>query len=156
MPYTSLLRGRTSLNGHYYVVTTATAHRHPLFASLVAGRVILNTLRAQDAAGHTQTLACVVMPDHVHWLVRLVGSQSLSAVVRHVKGRSAHDLNARAQGAGPVWQKGFHDHAVRSDQSLEAIARYVIENPIRAGIVSCIGDYSLWHCAWELPWALSG
>ncbi len=145
MPYEALRRGRVSLTGYYYLLTTATAHRAPLFQTLTAGRLVISALRALDAADLTQTLACVVMPDHVHWLMRL-GRSPLAVVMQRFKGRCARDL--RTLSGSPVWQKGFHDRAVRSDESLEALARYVIENPVRAGLVKNIGDYSLWHSVW--------
>ena len=44
--------------------------------------------------------------------------------------------------------RGLHDHAVRSDEDFRALARYVVANPLRAGLVSQIGDYPLWDAAW--------
>ncbi|HMN46631.1 MAG TPA: transposase [Povalibacter sp.] len=149
MPYDALLKGRISLTGHYYIATTVTADRHPLFDSFAHGRMAINAMRTQDLAGHTQTLACVVMPDHVHWLVQLT-KLTLSEVVRRFKGCVAIEVNRLRGRSGPVWQRGFHDHAVRSDESLERIARYIIENPVRAGLVAGIGEYSLWHSMWDL------
>ena len=145
MPYESLRRGRISLTGYYYLLTTTTADRQSLFQSLTAGRVVINALRSLDTAELTQTLACVVMPDHVHWLMRL-GRSPLAEMMQRFKGRCARALSPFA--GSPVWQKGFHDRAVRSDESLEAIARYVIENPVRAGLAKHIGDYPLWHSVW--------
>ncbi len=149
MPCTALLQGRVSLVGQYYVVTTVTRGRRTLFDSLVHGRLVIHAIRARDLAGYTQTLACVVMPDHIHWLLRLMKS-SLSEVVGRFKGCVALDLNRLRHTRGSVWQSGFHDHAVRTDESLERIARYVIENPMRAGLVTDIGAYALWHSAWDV------
>ena len=137
--------GRQCYGAQIFAVTTATADQQPLFQSLTAGRVVINALRSLDTAELTQTLACVVMPDHVHWLMRL-GRSPLAEVMQRFKGRCARALSPFA--GSPVWQKGFHDRAVRSDESLEAIARYVIENPVRAGLAKRIGDYSLWHSVW--------
>lgn len=49
---------------------------------------------------------------------------------------------------GRLWQPGFHDHAVRREESLEAIARYIVANPLRAGLVKKVGDYPLWDAIW--------
>jgi putative transposase len=95
-------------------------------------------------------MACVVMPDHVHWLLQLSGQLSLSQVMRHFKGLASHEINLLKDSRAPVWQKGFHDHALRSDESLERVARYIVENPLRAGLVKQLADYPLWHCAWDL------
>jgi len=50
--------------------------------------------------------------------------------------------------AGPIWQPGYYDHALRTEESLVAAARYIIGNPLRAGLVTRIGDYPLWDCIW--------
>jgi hypothetical protein len=47
-----------------------------------------------------------------------------------------------------VWQAGFHDHALRADESVVSIGEYVIHNPVRAGLVASVDDYPLWDAAW--------
>ena len=149
MPYELLRQGRISLIGNYYLLTTTTAHRRPLFHDPVAARCVINSMRSLDAAGHTQTLACMVMPDHLHWLMRLSGRLSLSEVMQRFKGRSARELNRSTQNSEPIWQKGFHDRAMRSEDALRTSARYLIENPLRAGLANRIGDYPWWYSVWE-------
>ena len=46
------------------------------------------------------------------------------------------------------WQTGFHDHALRTEEDLPAIARYVIANPLRAGIVTSVRAYPHWDTVW--------
>jgi len=48
----------------------------------------------------------------------------------------------------PVWQRGFHDHAVRREEDLQALARYVVANPVRAGLVQRTGLYPHWDAIW--------
>ena len=99
------------------------------------------------ADSHVETLAWVLMPDHLHWLLQL-GDATLGEVVGSMKSRSARAVNARLARMGNVWQKGFHDHAVRAEEDLRALARYVLANPLRAGLVKRIGDYPLWDAHW--------
>lgn len=61
---------------------------------------------------------------------------------------SAHRLNRAFKRRGPVWQAGYYDHAVRTDEDLVAVARYVVANPPRAGLVQRLGDYVLWDAIW--------
>ena len=133
-----------------YLVTAVTFDRRPYFGNLRHGRTLVNNIRAQDVAGRTDTIAYVVMPDHFHWLFTLVTDTSLAAIVKRVKGSSARNINALSGGAGPVWQPSFHDHAVRREESLVAMAQYVVMNPVRAGLVQHSGDYSLWDCVWDM------
>jgi hypothetical protein len=49
---------------------------------------------------------------------------------------------------GNIWQRGFFDRAIRKDDDLLGIARYIVANPLRAGIVDSVGDYPLWDAMW--------
>jgi putative transposase len=93
---------------------------------------LIHELRAADALGWSTTWAFVVMPDHLRWLVGL-GSTDLSRMVLRVKSRSAIAINQARGQAGRLWQKGFHDHALRKEENLQTVNRYVVANPVRAG-----------------------
>jgi putative transposase len=58
------------------------------------------------------------------------------------------DLANLRRVAGPLWQKGFHDHAVRGDEDMRALARYVVANPVRAGLVRSVREYPHWDARW--------
>jgi REP element-mobilizing transposase RayT len=64
--------------------------------------------------------------------------------MRLFKGRTSRALG---NGNG-LWQRGFHDHALRRDEDLVAAARYIVANPLRARLVRRIGDYPFWKCVW--------
>jgi len=105
-----------------------------------------------DLLGNQSTcasLAYVVMPDHFHWLVQLDREITLHEVVRKLKGRSARRMGKLKFAAARVWQSGFHDHAVRKEEDLENLANYLIQNPLRAGLVSDVDDYPYWYSAWH-------
>jgi hypothetical protein len=61
---------------------------------------------------------------------------------------SAAAVNRHRGTAGAVWQPGFHDRALRHDESLVTAARYLIANPLRAGLVACPGNYPFWDTVW--------
>ncbi len=87
------------------------------------------------------------MPDHLHWLLKL-GQVTLAQVVGQMKGRASRDYQARLASDAHIRQRGCYDHAIRTDENLLNVARYIIANPLRAGLVSCIGDYPLWDSIW--------
>lgn len=89
----------------------------------------------------------MVMPDHLHWLFELQ-ARDLSAVVASVKRFSARNVNDLLGISGALWQPGFHDHALRREEELRNVARYVVMNPVRAGLVRSVRDYPLWDAAW--------
>jgi len=138
-----LRKGRFSEPGRAYLVSTVTQGRNRLFADWRVGRDVVYAL----VDSPVDTLAWVLMPDHLHWLLQLHDA-TLGDVVGSMKSRSARAVNARLVRTGSVWQKGFHDHAVRAEEDLRALARYVVANPLRAGLVRQIGDYSLWDARW--------
>ncbi len=118
--------------------------RSPVFAEFVAARRVVRVMHEPSVASAVETLAFVVMPDHVHWLAQLKDGACLENVVRQFKARVSIILGAR------VWQRGFHDHALRSDEGVAGIARYVVANPVRAGLVGRVGDYAHWDAVWLL------
>ena len=88
------------------------------------------------------------MPDHFHGLIQLGDNQRFSSSVKKAKGSSGLLINRHRQQNGSVWMDGFYDHAIRKDQDLPSIARYMVLNPIRAGLVKRCGDYPFWNAIW--------
>lgn len=142
-----LRTGRFSEFGRIYLLTTTVHNRQPLFRDLSLGRLLVAELRAAHEQGWVSSLAWVVMPDHLHWLVRLEG-RSLDELMRRIKSNSSRLINRRLGRQGPVWQGGYHDRALRRDEDLRVAARYVVANPLRAGLVARVGDYPLWDAIW--------
>ncbi len=124
------------------MITVVTAERRRIFEDFSAARTLIAYLKTENDLQRANTLAFVVMPDHLHWLMQLGEGATLSQVVRGVKSLTSHRLGY------PVWQRGYHDHAVRHDEDLKAMSRYVIANPIRAGLVSSVADYPHWDAVW--------
>lgn len=141
MTWNDLRKGRVSLHGTVYHITTVTRNRAPYFAALDDGRKLVRELMALQAGGRCETLCYVVMPDHLHWLM-LLRNGTLTDAVRLLKGRSARAIGHQ------VWQPNYFDHAVRNDEDLRTMARYIVANPLRAGLVERIGDYPLWDAIW--------
>ena len=81
------------------------------------------------------------MPDHIHWLIQL-NKGDLSQAVARVKSGFSRENNQK------IWQKGFFDHAIRDEAKLTTVARYIVANPIRAGIVKNVRDYPHWDAVW--------
>jgi len=93
-------------------------------------------------------LAWVLMPDHWHGLLQLGEQDELSTVMRRLKSASAQQSNRILARTGTIWSKAFHDHALRSEDDLQETARYIVANPIRAGLVTRVGDYPFWNAVW--------
>ena len=142
----ALRRGRVSLPGQIYLITTRTKHGEPVFADFCNARLTIRVL--QTYAPAAATLAYVLMPDHLHWLIQLHNRLGLSQVVAAVKASSAYLINQRGVRRGAMWLSGFHDHAVRREEDLASIARYLVLNPVRSGLVKSWRDYPHWDAIW--------
>ena len=143
-----LRKGRYSERDRIYHITTGTCDRVPVFSNFRNGRILVRSLQQQQDHGHLESLAFVVMPDHLHWLLQLTGKRTLSSCINFVKSLSAREIRM-AQGLdAAVWQRGFHDRAIRREDDLIHVARYIIANPLRAGIVDSVRDYPLWDAKW--------
>src|ERR1700677_1199610 len=86
----------------------------------------------------------VVMPDHLHFFCagnQQPDSASLSRFIGGLKQWTAKGILRAAGLSGPLWQKQFFDNLLRSDESYESKWRYVLENPVRAGLVDAAEDW---------------
>ena len=145
-PASHLLRkGRVSLKNQIYLVTFVTEGREHHFADFQSARLMIGTLKKSK---HTKTLAFIVMPDHVHWLIQLLDETSLAKVLHMVKSVSGHQINHHLGRTGRFWQIGFHDHALRKEEAVIDAARYIIANPLRAKLVNKVGNYPHWDAIW--------
>ncbi|AUM71536.1 REP-associated tyrosine transposase [Pseudomonas fluorescens] len=142
-----LRRGRYSESGRAYLVTAVVHHRRPVFSDWRIGRLLVAEFKRAHDSDQVNSLAWVVMPDHFHWLLQILDGH-LSRVIGATKARCTHSVNSMIGATGPLWQSGFHDRAIRDNEELRPSADYIIANPIRAGLVECIGDYPLWDAAW--------
>jgi REP element-mobilizing transposase RayT len=89
--------------------------------------------------------AAVVMPDHVHLVFRLLGSNRLSSVMQRLKGRSAREINQLLGTEGRLWMDESFDHVVRNEDELNESVEYIRNNPVKGSLVSKPGEYRwLW------------
>ncbi|VVM86044.1 REP-associated tyrosine transposase [Pseudomonas fluorescens] len=139
--------GRYAEHNRVYLLTANTFERRPVFKDFILGRLVVNQFRNAQDQGCAKSLAWVVMPDHFHWLVELQ-RDSLSGLMQRTKSLSTKAINRSVGRKICLWQQGYHDRALRRDEDLLKMARYVVANPLRAGLVEKLGDYPLWDAVW--------
>ncbi len=149
MPSPQLLIGRRSLIGNVYAITMICRDRRLIFEDPTNASIAMQVLEAMDQQGLTSSLAWMVMPDHLHWLAHL-REKSLGYCIQRFKSRSGLLINQHRGSAGALWQAGYYDHAIRSEESLRKHARYILANPIRAGLATTLGEYPHGWCRWPL------
>ena len=146
--HAALRRGRVTLRNGVYLVTAATHQRIALFHDFCAARTASRSFEDPRVLGDASMLAWVLMPDHAHWLIQLGATTPLGICIGRIKSASSREVNRACRRKGCVWAPAFHDHALRADEDVEMAARYVVANPLRAGLVERIGDYPYWNAAW--------
>ena len=141
-----------------YFVTTCTHGRADLFGKIVKNEMRLNVYgrMVQEVwnglPGHYPHVALdafVIMPNHVHGIVVLVGAgfkpaptpnpahiprHGLPEIVRAFKTFSARQINQLRHTPGiPVWQRNYYEHIIRNKAALNRIRQYVRANPAHWG-----------------------
>jgi len=143
----SLRKGRHSQKNGVYFVTTSTNARIPWFQEFTFAQIACTNLSSQHGLSDAENLCWVVMPDHIHMLLK-AGATPLHKVIDKFKSRTARLLNREIGRTGRFWSPGFYDHALRKEEDLLGVARYIVANPLRAGLVKRYGDYPYWNAVW--------
>lgn len=160
---TPRLRGYDYSQSGSYFITICTKNREHLFGEIENGIMVLNEFGtiAEQEIKHANLLRAnqgiqiseyVIMPNHVHFIVRIVGTrlavsapkqserfskptkQSIPSVIRSYKSAVTKIVREIGDGHGKpcpyeVWQSRYHDHIIRDEQDYAVIARYIAENP---------------------------
>jgi putative transposase len=134
------IRGFDYLGFYRYFLTICTLDRVEAFrdASVVASTML--QFRRTAACEKFELLAYCLMPDHVHFLVGgLSEASEFKTFAKMAKQRSGSAYK-RVKGRH-LWQEGYYDRVLRADENLTKVARYITENPVRAGLVASPRDY---------------
>lgn len=117
-----------------------------------AARAAARTLHQLHVDQHVNLLAWVLMPYHLHLLIELGEMQSLPVCMGRINSCAAKAINRAVDRKGAVWQGAYFDRALRCDEGVNAVMRYLLNNPIRAGIVESIESYPYWNVSnWDGP-----
>lgn len=153
-------RGRPGWAGAH-LVTLVSREREPLFGRVIEGcmaseepgRIVAEEWqRIPGLAPGARLDAFVVMPNHIHGIIRLGGptggkargrsghparrgrpseAAALGAIVSQFKAAATRRVNALRGSGGPLWQQGYRDLSIESEQELAAVRRLICENPER-------------------------
>lgn len=85
--------------------------------------------------------AFVLMPNHVHAVIKPTPASDLSTVLQGIKGVSANRCNKLLEHKSKFWMDESYDHIVRDAKELSAFRNYIAQNPDKAGLRS--EEYSL-------------
>ncbi len=125
----------------WHVTVSVARHIENPFLDVGFGQQQLASfLKGCAICGANPYLVCL-MPDHMHMLVE-VRTVGLVDLIRRTKSFSTR-LWWQHGGNGALWQESFYDHGVRDIPDFEAIATYIFNNPVKAGLVAEWESYPL-------------
>jgi putative transposase len=142
------LRRSELLDGHFHLTAFGAGGVHIFLADLDR----LDFLRALDIVSSRFTwrlLAYCLMGTHYHLLVETKAAD-LAPGMRWLNGVYARGFNKRHQRRGHLFGARYDSYVVRDDVHLEAATRYVLENPVRAGLCPKAEDWP-WSYAASRP-----
>jgi putative transposase len=138
--------GRWSEVGRHYFVTVKTEDRTPILSNPSAAGILMRTIRWEAQQGRWAWRCFVVMPDHLHLVFELKEESPIGVIVKSMKRYTALRINETLHRHGSVWQDGFFDHRIRTDEKMEQIAFYCARNPVKAGLALETGDWPYFRC----------
>lgn len=98
--------------------------------------------------GTDYKLICyTIMPNHFHIVFELLEkNKGISKIMQSIKGISARRINKLLNKSGKLWQDESYDRWVRNDIELYFIIKYILFNPIKAGLVNNWFEWAHTYC----------
>jgi REP element-mobilizing transposase RayT len=85
--------------------------------------------------------AYVIMPDHVHLMIKPLKGNRLAKIMNQIKGVSSRKINALLKQSGNLWQKGFHDFTIYEEKKFKEKFNYIHYNPVKWKLAEFAEDY---------------
>ena len=132
--------GRTFARAPLYFVTFCTHERQRFLAKDEVHTAFVLFAERAEYNFDVAVGRYVIMPDHVHLFVRGDYNFRLGPWIGALKQALAKSATL-SRAKGQIWEEGFFDHVLRSNESYSQKWNYVRENPVRAGLVKSAADW---------------
>lgn len=90
---------------------------------------------------YIKILSYCIMPDHYHFLLKILTDNSLSRLINTVEDSFTRYFNIKFNRKGPLWQNSFKSVEIRSDEQLLHVSRYIHLNPTSSNLVDRPEDW---------------
>ncbi|QMW00834.1 REP-associated tyrosine transposase [Spirosoma foliorum] len=150
----SLEVAKKRLEGRYFVSFDQYIDTCRSGADWLKNEEIAELVKQSLHFGHTTHYhlhAYCVMPNHVHVLLTvLCEDMPFYKILQRLKTYTAVRANRLLNRTGqPFWQSESYDHAVRNEKSFKRIVNYILQNPVKAGLVTDWEDWPHSYCQYE-------
>ena len=124
-------------------LTICTYKKASTFIDEGVNKTVLGALEATATKHGMEIWAYCLMPDHLHLVIFNPRGGDIIAMIRDFK------RECTARPPCMRWQRSYYDHFIRKDEAVGGIVEYVLQNPVRKGLVARWQDYpwsfSKWH-----------
>ena len=125
---------------HAYSITVDCCQNQNIFIKESMVSVCLKHLGLVMDEYHLSVYVYCFMPSHLH--VLLIGKSDMADLRKAVKMfKQKTGYYFKREYRRSLWQKSFYDHVLRKDEDIEKVVRYILENPVRAGLVENFWEY---------------
>ena len=131
---------RTLATAPLYFITFCTHERQRFLATDEVHTAFVVFAKRAECNFNVAVGRYVIMPDHVHLFVRGGHDFRLSPWIGGLK-QALAKAGALSLAKGRIWEEGFFDHVLRSNESYSQKWSYVRKNPVRAGLVKSVTDW---------------
>ncbi len=126
-------------NNAVWHVTMVTAMRQPYLADPEMAQLVIDTFAFSCNRADAELYLIVVMPDHVHAMTG-GGNKGLEQLMRNIKSWTSRQFQIPGS-SRRLWQPSYNDRGVRVHEQGEALASYILANPVRHGICENWTEY---------------
>jgi putative transposase len=117
-----------------------------------AAQIVVDSLHHLDGEKYALDCFCV-MSNHTHAVFEPLQKEdgtyvALPRIMHSLKGFTAVSINGILNRTGRFWQHESYDHVVRDEAELNRIRRYVLNNPVKAGLVEKAEDWPWSYASW--------
>ena len=138
-------------NRHSYFLTMTTHGRNPILIENI--ELLRKSFWVSKQNYNYKIDAIVILPDHVHMILTLDNAKNYPKIIRNIKQYFSKRCDAKyyvhysqsksrdAEGYFPVWQKRFFEHTIRNEKDFAMILEYMINNPVKHGLVENRDDW---------------
>ena len=135
------IKGFDYLGPRQYFLTFCTHSRRRCFVTDDAVAIVRTQIERAAVEEDIALLAYCYMPDHVHLLAE--GKAENSDCLRFIaRGKQFSGYHYKTKFGHRLGQRYGYEHTLRSEEAAMSVARYILENPVRAGLVARIDEYA--------------
>jgi REP element-mobilizing transposase RayT len=132
--------GRIFPSNPVYFVTLCAYRRRQLLTTTAISNAFVRFAQRAYSEHNIAVGRHVIMPDHIHFFVTGPDDFKLGQWVGTLKQVLRKSIERPSTG-DPIWQRGFFDHVLRSEESYAQKWNYVRDNPVRVGLVANADDW---------------